>query len=187
MRYFTAKSGEERTLSPSTLFAWKEKYFHELKQRCSDEDPSINEFPSKKRGWPLLLGSELDERMQLFLKQLRANGAVINTAIVMATAKGIVQSKDSNLLAKNGGTIVLSKYWARSIMAQMNFVKRRGNSKFKVTCSNFEELREQFLFDIKTIIEFEEIPDDLILNWDHTGVNYIPVSSWTIAREGSRR
>ena len=43
----------------------------ELKQRRSDEDPSINELPSKKRGWPLLLGSELDERVQLFLKQLR--------------------------------------------------------------------------------------------------------------------
>ena len=99
--------------------------------------------------------------MQLFLKQLRANGAVINTAIVMATVEGIVQSKDSDLLAKNGGTIVLSKHWARSNMERMNFVKRCGNSKSKVTCTNFKELREQFLFDIKTTIEFEEIPDDL--------------------------
>ena len=68
VRYFTIKSGEERTLSPSTLFAWKEKYLYELKQRRSDEDPSENELPSKKRGRPLLLGSELDERVQLFLK-----------------------------------------------------------------------------------------------------------------------
>ena len=51
VRYLTAKSGEERTgLSPSTLFAWKEKYLRELKQRRSDEDPSINELPSKKEG-----------------------------------------------------------------------------------------------------------------------------------------
>ena len=55
VRYFTTKSGEERTLSPSTLFAWKEKYLRKLKQRRSDEDPSINELPSKKRGRPLLL------------------------------------------------------------------------------------------------------------------------------------
>ena len=110
VRYFTTKPGEERTLSPSTLFAWKEKYLYELKQRRSDKDPSVNELPSKKRGRPLLLRSELDERVQLFLKQLRANGAVINTAIVMATAEGIVQNEDSNLLAKNGGTIVLSKH-----------------------------------------------------------------------------
>ena len=65
--------------------------------------------------------------MQLFLKQLHANGAVINTAIVMALAEGIVQRNGSNLLAKNGGTIVLSKHWVRSIMERMNFAKRRGN------------------------------------------------------------
>ena len=122
--------------------------------------------------------------MQLFLKQLRANGAIINTVFVMATAEGIVQNEDSNLLAKNGGTIVLSKHWARSLMTRMNFVKRCGNSKSKVTCTNFEELRVQFLFEI---IEFEEISDDLILNWDHTGVNYIPISSWTMAKEGSKK
>ena len=187
VRYFTTKSGEERTLSPSTLFAWKGKYLYELKQRHSDKDPSRNELPSKKRGRSLLLESELDKRVQLFLKQLHANGAVINTAIVMATAEGIVRNEDSNLLAKNGGTIVLSKHWARPLMTRINFVKRHGYSKSKVTCTNFEELREQFLFDIKTIIEFEEIPDDLILNWDHTGVNYIPVSSWTMAKEGSKK
>ena len=63
----------------------------------------MHELPSKMRGHPLLLRSELDERVQLFLKQLHGNGVVINTAIVMATAEGIVQNKDSNLLAKNGG------------------------------------------------------------------------------------
>ena len=119
VRYFAIKSGEERTLSPRTLFAWKGKYLYQLKQRRLDEDPSINELPNKKQGCPLLLGSELD----VFLKQLSANGAVINTAIVMATAEGIVQNEDSNLLAKNGGTIVLSNHWACSLMTQMNFVK----------------------------------------------------------------
>ena len=106
----------------------------------------------------------LDERVKLFLKQLHSNGAVINTAIVMAMVEGIVNNEDSNLLAKNGGTILLSKHWALFIMTQMNFVKRCGNPKSKVTCTNFEDLREQFLFDIKTIIEFEEVPDDLVLN-----------------------
>ena len=151
-RYFTTKSGEERTRSPNTLFAWKEKYLYELKQRCSDEDPSINELPNKKREHPLLFGSELDEQVQLLLKQLHANGTMINTAIVMATAEGIIQNKDSNLLAKNEGTIVPSKHWARSLITRMNFVKRHGNSKSKVTCTNFEELRESFIFDIKAII-----------------------------------
>ena len=28
---------------------------------------------------------------------------------------------------------------------------------------------------------------DLIINWDQTGMHYIPVSSWTMAKEGSKR
>ncbi len=30
----------------------------------------------------------------------------------------------------------------------------------------------------------EDIPEDLIINWDHTG---LPVSNWTMAEEGSKR
>ena len=54
----------------------------------------------------------------------------------------IVHSKDSNLLAKNGGTvaIVLSRHWARSIMERMNFVKRRGNSKSKTFPPSLKEM-----------------------------------------------
>ena len=33
----------------------------------------------------------------------------------------------------------------------------------------------------------EEIPDSLIINWDQTGINYVPVSQWTMAKEGSKR
>ena len=33
----------------------------------------------------------------------------------------------------------------------------------------------------------EEIPSDLIINWDQTGIKYIPVSNWTMADEGSKR
>ena len=36
-------------------------------------------------------------------------------------------------------------------------------------------------------MEMEEIPEDLIINWDHTGLHYSPVSSWTMAKEGSKR
>ena len=33
----------------------------------------------------------------------------------------------------------------------------------------------------------EEIPIDLIINWDHTGTNYVPVSKWTMEKEGTKR
>ena len=33
----------------------------------------------------------------------------------------------------------------------------------------------------------EDIPDDLILNWDHTAINIVPVSSWTMNQKGEKR
>ena len=169
IRYFVARPGEERNLSPSTLFGWKEKYLRELKKRRNDENSAVTEFPLAKRGRPLLLGSELDARVECFLKALRANGAVINTAIVMATADGIIWNHDSSLLAKNGGHIAITKHWASSIMTRMKFVKRRGNSKAKITVDNFDVLKKHFISDVQAISEFEEIPDELILKWNHTG------------------
>lgn len=38
-----------------------------------------------------------------------------------------------------------------------------------------------------TIIEMEEIPKDLVINWDYTGIKYVPVGNWTMPKEGSKR
>ena len=111
---------------------------------------------------------------------------MINTAIVIACAVGIVISKDSNLLAQNGGHISLSKDWAKGLMKRMGLVKRRASTKAKDSIANFEEVRSQFLFDIKTVVEMDEIPIELICNWDQTG-DYVPVSAWTMEKEGAKR
>ena len=33
----------------------------------------------------------------------------------------------------------------------------------------------------------DEIPADLVINFDQTGINCMPVSSWTMEKEGSKR
>jgi len=193
MRHFSKlesgkPSSQQRKLSPSTVHGWKVKYLEALnKKRGPGESRDVTALPKKKRGRPLLLGKELDKHVETFLRQLRANGVVINTAIVMATAEGIVCSKDSNLLAQNGGPILISKYWAKSLMTRMNFVKRKATTKVKISNVNFEECKAQFVYDVKAIMELEEIPDDLVINWDHTGIHYVPVSNWTMEAEGSKR
>ena len=37
------------------------------------------------------------------------------------------------------------------------------------------------------MVEMEEIPHDLIINWDQTGIRYIPVGSWTMEKEGAKQ
>ena len=187
IRYFVKVDCQERPLSPSTLFAWKEHYLKELAKRKHDEVPEVKELTPKKRGRLLLLGAELDAKVQQYIKEMRKNGVVINTSVVMAAAEGIVMHHDANLLAKNEGPIVISKHWARALLTRMCFVKRRGNTKAKVGVPEFEQLKAQLAYDVKAIIEFGDIPDSLVINWDHTAVNYIPVSSWTMEEHGSKR
>ena len=33
----------------------------------------------------------------------------------------------------------------------------------------------------------EDVPADLVINWDHTGLKYVPVSNWTIEHKGAKR
>ena len=33
----------------------------------------------------------------------------------------------------------------------------------------------------------DEIPKDLIINFDQTGINYVPVTSWTMEQESLKR
>lgn len=33
----------------------------------------------------------------------------------------------------------------------------------------------------------EEIPMELVFNWDQTGLNLVPAATWTMAPKGSKR
>ena len=177
-------------LKENTVRDWRNAHRLELKKRGrnrGEESINITELPQKKRGRPLLLGEELDKQVQAYLTSFRESGAVVNTAITMACAEGIVRSADSNLLAVNGGHILITKDWAKNILHPIGFVKRRASTKAKVTVEDFEEKKDQFLLDIKAVVTLEDIPFDLVINWDQTGMHYVPVSSWTVAKEGSKR
>ena len=67
----------------------------------------------------------------------------------------------------------------------MHFVKRCATTKQpKMSSVDFEADKAHFLYDAKVLIKMEEIPDCLVLNWDQTGIHYVPVSNWT---NGQRR
>ena len=100
-----------------------------------------------------------------YINYLRSTGAVVNTSVIIATAKGILMYKDANLLSGMN----LAKGWAKYLLSRMGYVKRRATSKAKVTIKNFDELKylkEDYLVEIKHVVEMDEIPTDLIINLD---------------------
>ena len=98
-----------------------------------------------------------------------------------------MKNHDKRLLALNGGYIMLTRDWAKSLLCRLGFVKRRGSTAAKITVANFEELKDQCLLDVKAVVQIEEIPQELIINWDQTGIKYVPVDTWTMEKEGSKR
>ena len=95
-------------------------------------------------------------------------------------------SQNPSLLVGDG-KVELTKDWAKYLLSQMGFNKRKATTKAKVDVKEFEEIKKLFLLDAKNAVQMDEICEDMIVNWDQTGVNYVPISSWTMEEEGSKR
>lgn len=180
----------EVDLKVTSVQTWKTKYLSELNRKRKDgemDDLTVKSLPVKKRGRPLLLGEKLDSQVKSYIQAVREGGGVITTSITMAAATAIVRKADRNLLEENGGPITITNNWAKSLLYRMNFVKRRGSSTAKLTVANFEAVKEQFIIDVNAVVEMEEIPPQLVFNWDQTGISIVPGSSWTMEAKGSKR
>ena len=94
---------------------------------------------------------------------------------------------EKSSLHEFGEPITLNKDWAISVLRQMQFTKRRANSKSKVLPSNFDEIKEQFLLDIRSLVVMEDIPKELLINWNQTAMKIVPSSSWMMEKRGTKR
>ena len=70
----------------------------------------------------------------------------------------------------------------------MDFVKRKATtSKSKNNVADFLQLKESFVMDVRTTVMMEEIPSELVLNWDQTGIKLVPSNGWTMEQKGACR
>ena len=56
-----------------------------------------------------------------------------------------------------------------------------------MTVENFEAVKEQFILDIRAVVEMEDIPPELVFNWNQMGISIAPGSSWTMKVKGSKQ
>ena len=179
-KHFSRKMGV--TVSKPTVQSILKSYVVGVrgKRALEDEDDEdrgtgLTVLPCKKRGRPLLLGPELDKKVQLYLRRVRDAGGVVTARIAVAAAKGVIKRFDKFKLAEYGGPIELNVAWAYALLERMGFVKRKATTaKSKYEVEKFKELKCAFLNDVKITVEMEDIPAKLILNWDQTGIRIIP-------------
>ena len=70
--------------------------------------------------------------------KLREKESVINTALVIAPATGIVKSIDKTLLVECGSHLSLTVSWAKSLLKRMKFTKCRGTTKTGISVKILE-------------------------------------------------
>ncbi len=58
-----------------------------------------------KKARQLLLGQDLDEKVQLYLRKVREGGGGISSMIVIAAAKGILLQCNRRMLVEYGGQL----------------------------------------------------------------------------------
>ena len=106
----------------------------------------------------------------------------------MAAPKGLLLSLNQSALAEYGGHLNITRHWAYSLFHTMIFVQTKvtsSQSKYNVT--NFAEVKWRSLDAAVETVEMEEVCLKLILNWDQTGIQIVPSSTWTMDREGVSR
>lgn len=93
----------------------------------------------------MLLGNELDTKVQSLVCQIRLKGGVVNSSVVIAIARGVILYENRSLLQEYGGHITFSVDWVKSVLNCMGYVKRNGTKAVKKVVDNFPEIKATFL------------------------------------------
>ena len=108
-RHFTKVT--EKSISVSTIFDCNKAYCKELsRKRKGDKNVTIMRLL-------LLVGKELNQKVQHYLRAIYDSGWAVNTA-----DRGIIVKTNRTLLAEYGGHVVLIKDWAKSLFKRMKYV-----------------------------------------------------------------
>ena len=160
------------SVSEANIKSIKSCYKDELrKQQTGTGNSVVKLLPEKEHGRTLLLGDELDKKLQLYLRRIREDGGLVTAGIAIAATRGLLMADHKNKLVEKGGHIKLNRHWAYGFLRRMGFVQRKPTTaKSKFSVENFAAKKNEFLDELVTAVEMEEIPLELILNWDQTGI-----------------
>ena len=176
-RKFTSELGSP--VNESTIRSIKSSY---LKRGLHKQFENVSELPKKDRGRPLLLG-KCDAELLEYIRNIREFGGIVNSQIVISSAKGLLKFHDPDLLQ----TLDLGKTWAESVLQCLGYMKSKGTKATRSKPEDFEKTKMDYIERIEKCVNEHSIPYDLILNWDQTGVNLIPGGDWTMDAKGSKQ
>ena len=126
-----------------------------------------------------------DRQVQEYILSICLAGSIVNTSVAIAAAKGLLLAKNRCLLPEYGGNLELKKSWARSLLIRMGFVKCKGTTSGKITVDELDAIKSDFIGRILSVVKSYNSPPQLVINVDETGIHLVPISNWTMERQGS--
>ena len=160
--------------SRTTVNSWKAK--------CKVANPTF-----EKAQRPNLLDETLLKKVKDIAIGTRAAGGVINRKQILNIAKGVVRANNRNALKEFGRSLDLTDRWARDVLKQLKWSKRKG------TTGKFDPLphflgEENFTFQrtISTTILEHDIPAPLAVNLDQTPLSYVSPGKYTFSFKGTK-
>ena len=112
----------------------------------------------------------------------KGGGRVVSARIAMTAAREIALTSNRSMFVEFGEHVELNRHWVYSLLHRMNFVQRKVTTvKSKHAIEDFWSIEGD---DVVATVEMEEIPPELILNWDQTGIRIAPSNTWTMDLPG---
>ena len=67
----------------------------------------------------------------------------------------------------------------------MGLVKRRGSTQAKISSADYYHLRSIYLHQISAMVKVHQIPPEMVVNCDQSGISIVPTCNWTMEQEGA--
>ena len=70
-----------------------------------------------------------------------------------------------------------------SYARQDGFYQMEGNQGCQKKSGDLPEIKQNFVFKFLDVVSKHQIPADMVVNWDQTGVRMVPSGNWTMEKE----
>ena len=149
-----------------TINNWKKKI---PKDQESGEGNFIN-----KIGRPNKVNDEIMLKIKEIIVGIRLAGAAISQKMVIAIGRRVIKANNPSLLLEFEGSVTLTENWARGVLKNMNWVKRKGTTgKVEPSKQLLAEEKLTFQKNISKVVYEHDIPSELIINLDQTPLSYV--------------
>ena len=183
-----ARFAEDKGSSTAAIKFFSEKYPKIILKRQTVNDWRKNLVGSDFRhiGQPCKLDENLESKITNVIIGTRQAGAVISRASVISIGTGVVKANDPSLLAEFGGSVKLTEKWARCILKELNFTKRKATTgKIMPSPVFLSETKFDFQRKVAQAIVNHDIIPEMVINLDQTPLSYINCGKYSFASKNT--